>query len=90
MKTGSVKRLAVLAGVAVMFVAIVLLTSTVQVGEIECGSAVNAANRHVPEGTYTATCDGPIARQRWIGGALLAAGTVAVVVGNPRSLMSPD
>jgi hypothetical protein len=86
---GSVKRMAVLVGAAIALLGVAFLTNTVVGGGIECGSAVNPTNENVSYATYSRACDGPIRRQRWIGGGMLLLGTVAVVLGGPRSLVTP-
>ena len=90
MKSGWVKRATVLVGLTVVLLAVALLTYPVSGGDLECGSVLIPGNRFVPPQTYSRQCDAPMRRRRWVGGAILVLGSVAVVGAGPRSLVAAD
>ncbi len=89
MRSG-VKRMTALLGLTAVLLGLAYLTYPVMQGDIDCGSALMSGSPHTTPPTYAKHCVEPIHRQRWLGGAILVFGTVALLGVGPRWLIKWD
>ncbi|HEY3240918.1 MAG TPA: hypothetical protein VGL92_15220 [Acidimicrobiia bacterium] len=92
MWTGPVKRATFFIGLTILIIGVLTLIDPISRDEINCGSSVMPRSkkvaidaRAVPE-----ACQAPIRHHRWIGGAAVVFGTVAVRLTGTRCLLAPD
>ena len=88
MKSGAVKRLVFLVGVAVLILGTIFLLDPVAAGPYNCGTALTPKQVLQPE--KARICAPRLRQRRWYGGAIFAVGAVAVVLPGHRCLLTDD
>jgi hypothetical protein len=79
-------------GLLALLVGVGVLIAPMYRGDVECGSAILPNKRKVAPQTYAVPkqCESPLHLNRWLGGAIVAVGTVAVLGTGTRCLVTPD
>lgn len=88
MTLGAVKRFTFLVGVVVVILGAIILMDPVATGPHNCGNALAPKPGLLPE--IAERCEPGINHRRWLGGAVFAAGAVAVILPGPRCLLIDD
>ena len=88
MKSGAVKRLVFLVGVAIVILGVIFLMDPVAAGPYNCGTAL--APKQVLQPEKARACAPQLRQRRVYGGAIFVVGAVAVIVPGPRCLLTDD
>jgi len=83
------RQMIALVGLTAVLVGLAYLTYPVGSGtlDFDCGSALRPGSNFVSPEKFSEHCDAPIRRQRWVGGVILALGTVTLLGAGPRHLV---